>query len=91
MGEEGSILISKCITEGKIPDDDDNEVTSKKKCQTYWQLFKDNAKPKSNSLIAVVEIKRLFQDYMILEQFVIKATLLMDEAGYPAGHKDRMV
>ena len=28
---------------------------------------------------------------MTLEQFITKATLLVDEAGYPAGHKDRMV
>ena len=28
---------------------------------------------------------------MTLEQFVTKATLLVDEAGYPAGQKDRMV
>ena len=28
---------------------------------------------------------------MTLEQFVTKATLLVDEARYPARHKDRMV
>ena len=28
---------------------------------------------------------------MILEQFVTKATLLVDETGYPAEHKHRMV
>ena len=28
---------------------------------------------------------------MTLEQFVTKATLLVDEARYPAGQKDRMV
>ena len=28
---------------------------------------------------------------MTLEQFITKATLLVDEARYPAGHKDRMV
>ena len=66
-------------------------VTSKKKLKTYWQLFKDHTKPRSNSLHAVVELKRLFQGYITLEQFVTKATLLVDEAGYPAGHKNRMV
>ena len=45
----------------------------------------------SNSLIAVVELKRLFQGFITLEQFVTKATLLMDEVRYPAGQKDRMV
>ena len=38
-----------------------------------------------------MELKRLFQHSMTLEQFVTKATLLVDEAGYPAGYKDRMV
>ena len=28
---------------------------------------------------------------MTLEQFITKATLLVDEARYPAEHKDRMV
>ena len=28
---------------------------------------------------------------MTLEQFVTKATFFVDEAGYPAGYKDRML
>ena len=90
MGEEGSKLISQWTAEGKITDDDE-EATSKKKLRTYWQLFEDYTKPRSNSLIAVVELKRLFQGSMTLEQFVTKATLLVVEARYPARQKDRMV
>ena len=90
MGEEGSKLISQWTEEGKVTDDD-KEATFKKKLRIYWQLFKDYTKPRSNSLIAVVELKRLFQGSMTLEQFVTKATLLVDEARYPAGQKDRMV
>ena len=56
MGEEGSKLISQWTAEGKITDDD-TEATSKKKLRTYWQLFKDYTKPRSNSLIAVFELK----------------------------------
>ena len=66
-----------------------------------WKLPKRNLRPignsedyaklRSNSRIAVVELKRLFWGSMTLEQFVTKATLLVDEAGYPARHKDRMV
>ena len=89
-GEECSKLISHWTAEGKITDDG-TEATSKKKLTTYWQLFEDYTKPRFKSLIAVVELKRLFQDSMTLEQFVTKATLLVDEARYPAGHKDRMV
>ena len=90
MGEEGSELISQWTAEGKITDDDE-EATSKKKLRTCWQLFKDYTKPRSNSLIAVVKLKRLFQGSMTLEQFITKATLLADEAGYPARQKDRIV
>ena len=89
MGE-GFKLISQWTAEGKITDDDE-EVTSKKKLKTYWQLFEDYAKSRSISLIVVVELKRLFQGSITLEKFVTKATLLVDEAGYPVGHKDRMV
>ena len=36
-------------------------------------------------------LKRLIHGSTTLEQFVTNATLLVDEAGYPARHKDRMV
>ena len=90
MGEEGSKLISQWTAKGKITDDDE-EATSKKKLRTYWQLFKDYTTPRSNSLIAVVELKRLFQVSITLEQFVTKAALFVGEARYPAIQKDRMV
>ena len=45
MGEEVSKLISQWTAEGKITDDDE-EVTSKMKLTTYWQLFDDYAKPR---------------------------------------------
>ena len=54
MGEEGSKLISQWTAEGKATNDDE-AATSKKKLRTYWQLFKDYTKPRSNSLIAVVK------------------------------------
>ena len=75
---------------GKITDDG-TEAMSKKKLRTYWQLFEDYTKLRSNSLIAAIELKWLFQGSMILEQFITKAKLFVDEAGYPTGHKDRMV
>ena len=64
--------------------DDDEATTSKKKLRSYWQLFEDYTKPRSNSHIAVVELERFIQGSMTLEQFVTKATLLVDEVRYPA-------
>ena len=90
MGEEGFKLISQWTAVGKITDDD-REATSKKKLRTYCQLFKNYSKPRSNSLIAGVELKRLFQGSMTLQQFISKATLLEDETRNPARQKDRMV
>ena len=58
MGEEGSKLISQETTEGKITDDEE-DVTSKKKLKIYWQLFEYYTKPRSNSLIEVVELKKI--------------------------------
>ena len=71
--------------------DNGTEAMSGKKLRTYWYLFEDYTKQRSNSLIALIELKWLFQGSMTLEQFVTKATLLVDKAGYPAGNKDRMV
>ena len=40
--------ISQWTAEGKVTDDD-TEAMSKKKLRTYWQLFKDYMKLRSNS------------------------------------------
>ena len=57
-GEEGSKLILQWIAEEKITGGDE-EATSKRKLRTYRQLFKDYTKPRSNSLIADVELKKI--------------------------------
>ena len=44
-----------------------------------------NIAPKLNTLIAVVELKRLFQGSMSLEDFHTKALCLVNEAEYPEG------
>ena len=48
-------------------------------------LFEEHIAPKSNTLIAVVELKRLFQGSMSLEDFHTKALCLVKEAEYPEG------
>ena len=62
MGEEGSKLISQWTVEGKITDDDE-EVTSKKKLWTYWQLYKDCAKPRSNSLLQLWNLQKIIPGF----------------------------
>ena len=58
MGDEVSKLIAQWTAEGKITDDDD-EVTSKKKLRTYWQLFKDYTKPRSHNHIVLLQLWKL--------------------------------
>ena len=49
----------------------------------YFELFEEHISPKSNALIVVLELKRLFQGSMSLEDFHTKALRLVKEAEYP--------
>ena len=72
-------LVDKWETEGKITDDNRDEVNR------YFTLFEEHISPKSNALIAIVELKRLFQGSMSLEDFHTKALRLVKEGEYPEG------
>ena len=63
----------------------DGRVTedSKKKLEIYWTLFKQHITPKSNGLIAVVELKCVFQGLMTLDEFNTRTRILMEEAEFP--------
>ena len=51
----------------------------------YFELFEEHIAPKSNALIAIVELKRLFQGSMSLEDFHTKVLRLVKRAEYPEG------
>ena len=51
----------------------------------YFELFEEHISPKSNALIMIVELKRLFQGSMSLEDFHTKALRLVKEGEYPEG------
>ena len=78
-GEIGMELVEKWEIEGKITDANRNTI-----CR-YFDLFEEHIAQKSNTLIAVVELKRLFQGSMSLEDFHTKALHLVKEAEYPEG------
>ena len=65
--------------EGKIHDG--NKNTNNRN----FDLFEECIASKSNPVIAVVELKRLFQGSMSLEDFHTKAPHLVKEAEYPEG------
>ena len=60
-GEVGMELIDKWELKGKIHDENRNQI------DRYFKLFEEHIAPKSNALIAVVALKRLFQGSMSLE------------------------
>ena len=83
--EIGMELIYKWEMEGKIHDGNRNQI------HTYFELFEEHIAPKSNALIAIVELKRLFQGSMSLEDFHTKALRLVKEAEYPEGDTQNRV
>ena len=72
-------LVDKWETEGKITEANRNNIAR------YFELFEEHISPKSNALIAIVELKRLFQGSMSLEDFPIMALRLVKEVEYPEG------
>ena len=84
-GEIRMELIDKWEIEGKIHDGNRNLI------DRYFKLFEEHIAPKSNSLIAIVEHKRLFQGSMSLEDFHTKALRLVKEAEYPEGDTQNRV
>ena len=78
-GETGMELVDKWEPEGKITDANRNQV------DRYFTLFEEHISPKSNALITIVELKRLFQGSMSLKNFHTKALRLVKEGEYPEG------
>ena len=78
-------LVDKWEGEGKIDDTNRNTLA------TYWNLFKEYIHPQTNQLIAVVELKRLFQGPMTFEDFHSKALHLVKQAGHEGATKDRVL
>ena len=75
-GDHGMDLVDKWTTEGKINDGNKDTLN------TYWKHFEEYIHPQTNQLIAVVELKQLFQGTLTLEDFHTKAMRLVTQAGY---------
>ena len=56
-------LVDKWETEGKITEANRNNIGQ------YFELLEEHISLKSNALIVIVELKRLFQGSMSLEDF----------------------
>ena len=84
-GDHGMDLVDKWTTEGKINDGNKDTLN------TYWEKFEEYIHPQTNKLIAVVELKQLFQGTMSLEDFHTKAMRLVTQAGYEGDAKDQVL
>ena len=75
-------LVDKWEVEGKIHDANRNNINR------YFELFEEHIAPKSNAFVVIVELKRLFQGSMSLEDFHMRqvALRLVKEAEYPEGN-----
>ena len=84
-GDHGLDLVDKWEGEGKIDDTNRNTLI------TYWNLFEEYIHPQTNQMIAVVELKHLFQGSMTLEDFHTKALHLDTQAGHEGATKERVL
>ena len=84
-GDHSMDLVDKWTTEGKINDG------NKETLNTYWTKFEEYIHPQTNQLIAVVELKRLFQGTLSLEDFHTKAMRLVTQAGYEGDTREQVL
>ena len=84
-GDHGMDLIDKWTTEGKITNGNKDTLS------IYWEKFEEYIHPQTNKLIAVVELKWLFQGTMSLEGFHTKAMRLVTQAGYEGDAKNQVL
>ena len=62
-----------------------------KKPSFLFEKIEEYCKPKSNTLLAATELKRLEQGDMNLQEFITKTTLLVDSCAYPPQARDRIL
>ena len=84
-GDHGMDLVDKWTTEAKIRDG------NKETLNTYCTKFEEYIHPQTNQLIAVVELKQLFQGTLSLEDFHTKALRLVTQAGYEGETKNQVL
>ena len=84
-GDHGMDLVDKWTNENKINDGNKDTI------QTYCNQFEEYIHPQTNKLLAVVELKHLFQGSMSLEDFHTKALRLVKQVGYEGTAKDQVL
>ena len=62
-----------------------------KKPSFLFEKIEEYCKPKSNTLLAATELKRLEQGDISLQEFITRTTLLVDSCTYPSQARDRIL
>ena len=84
-GDHGMDLVEKWTTEVEIHEGNKDTLN------TYWTHFEEYIHPQTNQLIAVVELKQLFQSTLTLEDFHTKAMRLVTQAGYEGDTREEVL
>ena len=84
-GDHGMDLVDKWTAEAKIHDGNKDTLN------TYWTHFGEYIHPQTNQLIAVVELKWLFQGTLCLEDFHTRPLRLVTQAGYTGDAKNQVL
>ena len=84
-GEIGMELVDKWEMEGKIVDGNRSNINR------YFELFEEHIAPKSNALIAVVELKETVPRFHESGRLPYQALRLVKEAEYPEGDTQNRV
>ena len=77
--------MDKWTNEAKINDGNKDTLN------TYWTQFEEYIHPQTNQLIAVVELKQLFQGTLSLEDIHTRALRLVTQAGYEGDAKNQVL
>ena len=84
-GDKGSELVEQWKTSKKLAGADLENP------EKYFDLFQKHISPKTNALIAVIELRRLTQGNMSLEDFHAQCVKLIDESEFPNDARDRLL
>ena len=90
-GTFGMDLIEGWEKDGSIKTTEGGAGKSPKKLKTYWELFQAYVTPKTNTLLAVIQLKKCFQGNSDLETFHTQVCKLVDEAGHTGDNRDRQI
>ena len=84
-GDKGAELVEQWKASKKL------EGEKAKDPKEYFSLFLTHISPKTNALISVIELRRMSQGNMSLEDFHARCLKLIVESEFPVDNRDRLL